>query len=72
MTSKADAKKGNITSIQRTPDDHAAAVAQQKEIDKKVDATTPGAEDLFTAGTLGGMNNLSPTQWARRAYGNIR
>lgn len=67
-TTFENASEGNIPSVQRKPDNHAAAVAQQKEIDKKVDAITPGAEDLFTAGTLGGMNNLSPTQWVRRAY----
>lgn len=67
-TTFENAGEGNIPSVQRKPDNHAAAVAQQKEIDEKVDAITPGAEDLFTAGTLGGMNNLSPTQWVRRAY----
>lgn len=54
--------------IQRAPDDHEAHLAQQKQVDKKVRQVTPSAEQLFNIATVGGLNNLSPTQWMRRAY----
>ena len=39
-----------------------------EKADEHVNRVTPTAEDLLNIGTLGGLNNLSPTQWARRAY----
>jgi len=39
-----------------------------EKADEYVNRVTPTAEDLLNIGTLGGLNNLSPTQWARRAY----
>ena len=42
--------------------------AANEKADEYVNRVTPTAEDLLNIGTLGGLNNLSPTQWARRAY----
>lgn len=42
--------------------------AANERADEYVNRVTPTAEDLLNIGTLGGLNNLSPTQWARRAY----
>ena len=42
--------------------------AANEKADEHVNRVTPTAEDLLNIGTLGGLNNLSPTQWARRAY----
>ena len=39
-----------------------------EKADEYTNRTSPGIMDLFTIGTLGGMNNLSPTQWGRRVY----
>lgn len=54
--------------IQRVPDDHDAHLIQQKKVDDYVNQVTPSAGDFFQIGTLGGLNNLSPTQWRRRLY----
>lgn len=54
--------------IQRVPDDHEAHLAQQRQVDEKVRQVTPSAGQLFNVATVGGLNNLSPTQWMRRAY----
>lgn len=54
--------------IQRVPDDHEAHLAQQKQVDEKVRQTTPSTGQLFNIATVGGLNNLSPTQWMRRVY----
>lgn len=54
--------------IQRAPDDHEAHLAQQRQVDEKVRQTTPSTGQLFNVATVGGLNNLSPTQWMRRAY----
>lgn len=54
--------------IQRAPDDHEAHLAQQRQVDEKVRQVTPSAGQLFNVATVGGLNNLSPTQWMRRAY----
>ena len=42
--------------------------AANERADEYANRVTPTAEDLLNIGTLGGLNNLSPTQWARRAY----
>lgn len=42
--------------------------AANEKADEYVNRVTPTAEDLLNIGTLGGLNNLSPTQWTRRAY----
>lgn len=47
---------------------HDEYLAQQAKVDEKVNKTTPSAEQLFNIATVGGFNNLSPTQWARRVY----
>ena len=54
--------------IQRVPDDHEAHLAQQKQVDEKVRQTTPSTGQMFDIATVGGLNNLSPTQWMRRVY----
>lgn len=53
--------------IYRTPDDHQTHMDQVNDIDNYVNATTPNAFQLVNAGALGGVNNLSVTQWVGRA-----
>lgn len=52
--------------IERTPDDHYAALARDRAVDEYVNSTTPNGDDYFNLGTLGGMNNLSASQWVGR------
>ena len=63
-TTFENAGERDIASVQRKPDNHAAAVAQQKEIDKQVNATslTPdrflkmmGASGVLAGGALGAV-----------------
>lgn len=42
--------------------------AANERADEYANRISPSALDIVSAGTLGGLNNLSPTQWARRAY----
>ena len=42
--------------------------AANERADKYANKVSPSALDIVSAGTLGGLNNLLPTQWARRAY----
>ena len=48
--------------IQRTPDDHAAYLAQQKDIDKRVNQTAPNVTDFVELGVKP-LNLISPSHY---------
>lgn len=43
-------------------------LAQQKQADQQVYQIIPSTGQMFDIVTVGGLNNLSPTQWMRRVY----